>query len=113
MIKTHKNGQKIRRSLLLTTSDQVPKYLKVFNQNMPSHLESSLQLIEDMNKNYLDKTKFNDPFSLDVLALYTSILPQESIRALEKNLDNFNRHCITSKHITPPSNIIWKRILRL
>lgn len=99
LIKTHKDSKnlKIRPivSNMMGPSKKISwllcRILSPVYDLLPSHLESSAQLINNISKLESSITnEFNYPFSLDVQALYTSIPPQEAIRALKNKLEKHN-----------------------
>ena len=93
LIKTHKKGSDIKiRPIVSNVNGPTYKISKLLCyilspllKDVPAHLMDSKQLLTDLNNiNSEDLTKFNYPFSLDVTALYTSILPQEAIRNISR-----------------------------
>ena len=95
LVKTHKKSQEMKiRPIVSNLSGPTRKIswllCKVLNpiyRLLPTHLESSAQLISSISNLDTDTTNvFNFPFSLDVRALYTSIPPQDAVKALRNKL---------------------------
>ena len=116
LIKTHKSGRQLQvrpivsnkggrqrtssvsrdGSITMTNYRNVPSYklswllsrlLKLLLDRMPAHLENSYQLIQAIETIPTGTLKkFSYPFSLDVVSLYTSITPQDSIKVIEEQL---------------------------
>jgi hypothetical protein len=92
LVKTHKTGPVLKiRPIISNTNGpthkiswMLAKFLKPLLSRVPSHLESSLQLIQRIQqRDQATKERFTHPCSLDVVALYTSIPPQDAIRNIE------------------------------
>ena len=91
----------LKRNLILSNSLAIIVACRGAS-SVPAHLMDSKQLLTDLNNiNSEDLTKFNYPFSLDVTALYTSILPQEAIRNIVERVEKNKRIIkpLSSKYI--------------
>ena len=116
LIKTHKKDTQIKiRPIVANYNGPTTKIswllshlLKSLLKEVPAHLERSYDLIEDLKSTKLDINKFSYPFSLDVVALYTSIPPNDAIRSLHNKLlhSNLNLGNIKPKHLVPLLEII-------
>ena len=95
LVKTHKEGPSLkirpiisnRRGPTHKISWLLSRLLKPLLNTVPAHLENSKALIDEisnMSENALKK--FNYPFSLDVVSLYTSIPTTDAIEVIEDKL---------------------------
>ena len=96
LIKTHKNTPTMKVRPIVSNkggpsykiSWLLSRLLKPLLNLLPTHLQSSLQLMETITaipRNVA--SNFSYPFSLDVISLYTSIPPEEAIQALAEHLE--------------------------
>ena len=88
LVKTHKNVPEIKIRPIVSNSNgptykiswMLTQLLKPLLSEVPAHLENSFTLINDINNLSNEQRKLHPyPFSLDVIALYTSIPPKEAI----------------------------------
>ena len=88
LIKAHKPNQGIKiRPIVANTNGPTQRItcllgrvLKPMLEDVPAHLENSLELIECLKSgDNTTNTQFPYPFSLDVVSLYTSIPVKEAI----------------------------------
>ena len=95
LIKTHKSGPQLQVRPIVSNkggpsyklSWLLSRLLKPLLDRMPAHLENSYQLIQAIETIPTGTLKkFSYPFSLDVVSLYTSIPPQDSIKVIEEQL---------------------------
>jgi hypothetical protein len=95
LVKTHKEGPEMKIRPIVSNCNGPTKKISwllcnVLNplyQLLPTHLDSSMQLINAIRN--LDTTvtaTHSYPFSLDVCALYTSIPPQAAVQAIRTKL---------------------------
>ena len=111
LIKTHKKSSEIKIRPIVSNSNG-PTYklswllnevLKPLLKNVPAHLENSNELIEQIKNTPAEELKkHNFPFSLDVVALYTSIPTQDAIDDISAKLHDDPNICKPFK----PQNII-------
>ena len=96
LIKTHKNTPEIKIRPIVSgiggpaykISWLLNQLLKTLLQSVPAHLENSLQLMESIQGlSNNQRKKFNFPFSLDVVSLYTSVPPDEAIANIHRRLE--------------------------
>ena len=110
LIKTHKLGNEIKvRPIVSNINSPNTKIswflqflLKPLLKDCPAHLESSIELIKSIRNLGTDILRTNNyPFSLDVVALYTSIPSQDAIQNICQRLKdkNFNYHGINEDDI--------------
>ena len=103
LIKTHKDGPQLKVRPIISNKNGpsmrlswlLSRLLKPLLNTVPAHLENSMQLIEDIRGlESRGGANFVYPFSLDVVALYTSIPPAEAINAVKEKLqgDANNQH---------------------
>lgn len=97
LIKTHKNSPEIKiRPIVSNVNGPTAKMawlmatiLQPLVHTVPAHLNNSLDLIEQISTIPDDiKKVYKYPFSLDVVALYPSIPPDQAIRNIEQKLEN-------------------------
>ncbi len=103
LIKTHKSGNTLRIRPIISNRNGpshklswlLTRILRPLLRSVPAHLESSAQLMTDIESLTIDKKRrFQYPFSLDVVSLYTSVPPQQAIQAVTDKLnDEFKNIC--------------------
>jgi len=95
LIKTHKTGPNLRIRPIVSNrggpshklSWLLSRLLKPLLKTLPTNLENSHELLDEI-KNRPESTKsMTYPFSLDVVALYTSVPQQEAITILKEKLE--------------------------
>ncbi|NNK28445.1 MAG: GIY-YIG nuclease family protein [Flavobacteriaceae bacterium] len=102
LIKTHKNGPTLKIRPIVSNINSpstkivwlLTKILKPLLSGVSAHLENSMELIEEIRDLTLeDRRIHNYPFSLDVVALYTSIPPQHAIEVINDKLTSNRDLC--------------------
>ena len=94
LIKTHKPGPELhirpivsnRRGPSHKLSWMLCRLLKPLLKTVPSHLDNSLQLLNDIRNRPDSSMNKKYPFSLDVVSLYTSVPQDEAIEVLNDRL---------------------------
>lgn len=108
LIKTHKQAETLKIRPIVSNVHGPTKRISWFMAhllqpllaNIPAHLESSLQLIQRIQTNNSDANwEFPYPFSLDVVALYTSIPINEAIENISNIMGQSINRSITSQEM--------------
>ena len=108
--KTHKNTPGIKIRPIVSNNNSPTTKVSWLLQHLlvnlldtvPAHLKSSEELIDTIkNLNQSTTQTYNYPYSLDVVALYTSIPPQDAINIIQNRLKNktFNYFGLNSNNI--------------
>ena len=94
LVKTHKEGDELKIRPIVSNingptkkiSWLLSRILEPVYQLVPTHLENSQQLINDIRNQDATARLYPYPFSLDVRSLFTSIPGTEAVATLEKKL---------------------------
>ena len=119
LIKTHKVTETLKIRPIISNVNGPTKriswlmahLLHLLLANVPAHLKSSLQLIHRIQTNNSDANReFPYPFSLNVVALYTSIPVNEAIENISNIMGHSINHFSRNDHIVQLLTVITSNV---